>query len=169
MALGVALLRNKHDNLVIEKCTELGCKVFYLMETERTIKKASDNMIEKYGKVAIAAIKQCDNAWLPEIKDTCNLLSTIQQMRADGFMPVVALESGAHEHLFTIRDNFKDQSLGMIIGPEGGFSAKERDLIHQEKVPAITLGNHILRAETAAVAAISLLAGINYYWNSKYY
>ncbi|MCF7919328.1 MAG: 16S rRNA (uracil(1498)-N(3))-methyltransferase [Candidatus Cloacimonetes bacterium] len=169
MALGFALLKNRHDHLIIEKCTELGCQAFYPVETERTIRKGNDNLSDKLLKVAIAAIKQCDNAWLPEIGECHDLETTLQKMRSDGFLPVVALETGESEHLFTVRESAGDQPLGLIIGPEGGFSEAERKLFELEKVQTITLGNHILRAETAAIAAISLLAGVNHYHNRDYY
>jgi len=169
IALGFALLKNKHDHLVIEKCTELGCRTFYPIMTERTIRKGNENLANKFMKVAKAAIKQCDNAWLPEIENCNELSETIAQMRNDGYLPVAAMESDASKHLINLLNENPKQAIGIIIGPEGGFSDAECKLFENEQVPMITLGNHVLRAETAAISAISIIAGINCNRDSSYY
>ena len=67
IAVAFPLLKNKHDGMIVEKLTELGVKDFFPIITERTVRKLSANTVEKFHKVAIAAMKQCDNAFLPEI------------------------------------------------------------------------------------------------------
>ncbi|MCF7911060.1 MAG: 16S rRNA (uracil(1498)-N(3))-methyltransferase [Candidatus Cloacimonetes bacterium] len=169
MALGFALLKNKHDSLIIEKATELGCAVFYPLETQRTVRRNSANQQQKFHKTGIAAMKQCDNAWLPEIKE-CHILSEIPAvMRQDGFIPVVALETERQRTLPEILAEFPEKPLGIIIGPEGGFSAEEIDFFVREEVMSFSLGNHILRAETAAISSLAQLAGLNFNLNRDYY
>ena len=169
MALAFALLKNKHDSLIIEKATELGCSRFYPLETERTIRKNSANQQNKFHKIAIAAMKQCDNAWLPLINECVDLRKIPDLMRKDGFVPVVALETERQRSLFEIKNQFPGGSLGIIIGPEGGFSQQEKEFLSKEEVISFSLGNHILRAETAAIAALSQLSGLNYNLNKEYY
>ena len=169
MALGFALLKNKHDNLIIEKATELGCGVFYPLETVRTVRRNSANQQQKFIKTGIAAMKQCDNAWLPEIKECHNLKDIPSLMREDGFIPVVALETERQRSLPEIIATYPDQPLGIIIGPEGGFAREEIDFFNREEVMSFSLGNHILRAETAAISSIAQLAGINFNLNRNYY
>lgn len=169
MALAFALLKNKHDSMIIEKATELGCSLFYPLETERTVRKNSPNQQNKFQKITIAAMKQCDNAWLPRVKECVDLRAIPELMRKDGYVPVVALETERKRSLFEIKSQFLQEPLGIIIGPEGGFSQQEKDFFIKEKVISFSLGNHILRAETAAIAAISQLSGLNYNLNREYY
>ncbi len=169
MALGFALLKNKHDNMIIEKVTELGCSSFYPLETERTVRHISDNLISKLHKVAISAIKQCDNAWLPEINECYNLREIPSRMKEDGYLPVVALETENTVNLQELKRIYPDRSMGIIIGPEGGFTKTEIEFFKEEQIATFSLGNHTLRAETAAITAISQLAGINLYSDKNYY
>ncbi|MDP8221243.1 MAG: RsmE family RNA methyltransferase [Candidatus Stygibacter frigidus] len=169
MALAFALLKNKHDSMIIEKTTELGCSIFYPMETERTIRRNSSNQQNKFHKIAIAAMKQCDNAWLPEIKECRDIRKIPDLLRKDSFIPVVALETENKRSFSEIKSQFPNESLGIIIGPEGGFSQQEIEFLKKSDVISFSLGNHILRAETAAITAISQLSGFNYNLNREYY
>jgi 16S rRNA (uracil1498-N3)-methyltransferase len=169
MALGFALLKNKHDSLIIEKATELGCSSFYPLLTTRTVRSNSENLTDKFKKTAIAAIKQCDNAWCPLIKDCLTLEEQINQIRRDGFLPVAALETKPGVNLYDIWQKHPGQDMCLIIGPEGGFCEEEMEFFRKEKVDTFSLGNHILRAETAAIAAIAQLTGFNFSKDSQYY
>ena len=161
-----ALLKNKHDNLIVEKLTELGVKKFFPIITERTVRKASENTTVKFRKYAISAIKQCDNAFLPEINKIQNLELLLNAKM--NYQLIVALEIGKHKTISQIAEEI-NKPLCIIIGPEGGFSSKEIDLFRKKEIPAYSLGNHILRAETAAIASVSQL--LEYYLrkNPEYY
>lgn len=169
MALAFSLLKNKHDSLIIEKATELGCSVFYPIETERSVRRKSTNLETKFEKTAIAAIKQCDNAWLPEIKNCQILEAALDQIRKDGFLPVAALENYRGTYLSEIKQENSSEPICIVIGPEGGFSEEEIDLFRREEVLPVSLGNHVLRAETAAITAISQLLLLNLQSMENYY
>ncbi|MCF7793067.1 MAG: 16S rRNA (uracil(1498)-N(3))-methyltransferase [Candidatus Cloacimonetes bacterium] len=157
IAAAFPLLKNKHDAFIIEKLTELGIKEFYPIITDRTVRQASKNTVEKFEKIAIAAMKQCDNAYLPKIHKVQNLTELLDDP-AD-YQPIVALEIGKHKTLKSILTEFSGKSICFIIGPEGGFSDKEIELFKEKKIPTFTLGNHILRAETAAIAVAAQIVG----------
>jgi len=166
IAVAFSLLRSKNDYLIIEKLTELGVKDFFPLITERSVRKSSGNTIEKFGKVAISAIKQCDNAFLPKIHQVLSLETFLNSKKH--FQTVVALEIGKHK---TIVETIKDfeKPICIIIGPEGGFSPAEANLFLEKEIPAFSLGNHILRAETAAIASVSQLLGFLLQKNPDYY
>ncbi|HHE37048.1 MAG TPA: 16S rRNA (uracil(1498)-N(3))-methyltransferase [Candidatus Cloacimonetes bacterium] len=166
IAVAFALLKNKHDNLIVEKLTELGVKDFFPIFTERTVRKLSKNTVEKFEKAAISAIKQCDNAFLPKIHKTQTLEILINSDLE--FQPILALELGKHQTISQIAEDIQ-KPLCIIIGPEGGFSNNEIEIFRQKEIPSFSLGNHILRAETAAIASVSQL--LEYYLkeNSEYY
>lgn len=167
MACAFALLRNKHDAMIIEKCTELGVRDFFPFVSDYTVRKPSANTIEKFCTTAIAAIKQCDNAFLPRIHPVQPLASCLDAMQEQGYTPAVAVESGQHPHLGCAVP--EPAAVCMVIGPEGGFSTEEKALFVQKKLLTLTLGNHILRAETAAITSISQLLHMNLMHNSAYY
>ena len=167
IAIAFPLLKNKHDNMIIEKLTELGVKDFFPLTTERTVRKTSENTSEKFLKVAIAAMKQCDNAFLPQIHEVRSLSELLKKM--EKYTPVAALEIGKHQTLNEIVANSEERSICIIIGPEGGFDKREIEYLQNKKVATFTLGNHILRAETAAIASVSQLVGSFLKNNPEYY
>ncbi len=166
ISVAIPLLKNKHDNLIVEKLTELGVKKFYPITTERTVRKGSSNIPDKFQKIAIAAIKQCDNAYLPEISECISLEELLEEL-PENVVPVAALEVGKHKLIDQVVTS--EQSVCIIIGPEGGFSPKEIEMMKQKEVKTISLGNHILRAETAAITAVSQLLSVYLKADPDYY
>ena len=167
IGLAFSLLRNKHDYLIVEKATELGVKDFFPFISSRTIKKNSRNSKIRFTKTAIAAIKQCDNAFLPEIHRILHLEELLVFIKQLGYRPVAALEIKLDRRIFNLELDNMDP-ICLVIGPEGGFENKEIDIL-AEKADCISLGNHVLRAETAAIAAVAQLMGRHLEKNSKYY
>lgn len=161
VAVGFSLLKSKHDQLIIEKLTELGIKAFFPLITGRSVRKTSPNTLKKFELTAIAAIKQCDNAHLPKVHKPVALEDALKLIKASGFTPIVALESGAKNSLNSALEQLKGQQPCLLIGPEGGFTPAEISFFEKQEIPSITLGNHILRAETAAICAAAQL--INFY------
>jgi len=155
IAIAFPLLKNKHDNMIVEKLTELGVTDFFPIITERTVRKPSNNTVEKFSKITIAAMKQCDNALLPQIHKTQSIHELLENI--EEYTPVAAMEVGKHKTLNEIVANYKKKSICIIIGPEGGFDKGEIEYLQKKQVATFTLGNHILRAETAAIVSVSQL------------
>ncbi|MDD4309525.1 MAG: RsmE family RNA methyltransferase [Candidatus Cloacimonetes bacterium] len=154
-AIAFALLKNKHDELLIEKCTELGASAFYPLESEFSVKTTSANTIIRFARIALAAIKQCDNPWLPIIKPTLKLKQAIQEIIKDGYTPILCSEARPEASLATI-----DEAINpcFIIGPEGGFSAQEFAFFADQKISAVSICKLVTRAETAAIAVTAQFA-----------
>ncbi len=169
IAVAFPLLKNKHDSLIVEKLTELGVKEFFPLITERTVRQPSKNTLDKFSKIAVSAIKQCDNAFLPKIHEFSTLKALFDKLQKKEKQPLVALETGEHRLLGNVVQEFNEKELCLVFGPEGGFSPAEIDLLHQENIPIFTLGNHILRTETAAITAVSQLLDFYLKQNPKYY
>jgi 16S rRNA (uracil1498-N3)-methyltransferase len=167
VSVAFPLLRNKHDFVIIEKLTELGIKEFFPIITNRSVRTPSANTISKFEKTAIAAIKQCDNAFLPKINNVQKLSELLQNL--EDYQPLAALETGKHQTLFELANCYPDHSICLIIGPEGGFDEEEIVYFEERNVPSFTLGNHILRAETATIAAAAQLLSFHLQQNSEYY
>ncbi len=158
IAIAFSLLRNKHDHMIVEKLTELGFKEFFPFMSDFTVRKDSGNAVAKFEAVSVAALKQCDGAYLPTIHPIMEFKETVQYLQNSGYIPLVASEWRPMSNRCTLVDGEHDVCL--VIGTEGGFSDDERNWISDRNIETFTLGNHIVRAETAAIAAAGQLTGI---------
>ncbi len=168
IAVAFSILKNKHDFLIIEKLTELGIKEFFPIITDRTVRKPSKNTTIKFKKTAVAAIKQCDNAFLPKVNITTSLTEFLENIK-ENYKPVVALEAGENRQLWEVLSSLNEENICLVIGPEGGFTFEEIEMFKDKKIQTFSLGNHIVRAETAAIAASAQLVGYFLKENPKYY
>ena len=159
-------LRSDAQNLLIEKATELGVKGIYPVKTDNCAlnNEMIDKKIDKWQKIMYESSKQCERADIP----TCYPRTTIEKVLNENHFDKVMVfcERIATK---TIRQSFeqnpikKGDKVLVIIGPEGGFSQKEFDSFKhplREKVgergqiEMLTLGDMILRAETATTVAL---------------
>ena len=148
-AIAFSLLRSKNDEWLVEKVTELGANFLFPIVTEYSVRNPSSNTLERFRKSALAAIKQCNNPYLPEIYDITSLETSLQKVVELGFQPVLASERRPEHWLDSLK---ADKPYCFFVGPEGGFSPSEFALFLQAGAQEITLSSHILRAETAAIA-----------------
>lgn len=144
--------------LIIQKSVELGVFEIVPVVTERTIvkwDKKNDIKRFRFQKVAEAAAKQSDRGIVPEIGDLVSLEEGI--LRAKSLdKSVVAYEN---EKVFTLKaflNEFNGTSLGIFIGPEGGFSDDEIIKLRNAGIPSVTLGNRILKTETAGMVTLAI-------------
>ncbi len=148
-AIAFALLKNRHDELLVEKCTELGATDFFPLFTEHSVRQPGPGTLARFAKIALAAVKQCDNPWLPRIHAPLTLEHALTTLRERGFQPIVCSENKPQRWLHDLRPEQTGQPC-FLIGPEGGWSKAEQALLQKE--PEITLARLITRAETAAIA-----------------
>ena len=167
LALAFSLLKRKNSQMIVEKLTELGVKEFFPMLTERTVKKGSKNTIEKFYKTAISAIKQCDNAYLPQINKIRSFTKTIEIIKSKGYIPIYASE--IQKEIFLKEIINPNCSYCILIGPEGGFSNSEFEYLDESNIDSFSISNHILRAETASIASVSQISSIYLQSNKSYY
>jgi len=149
--LGQSLIKNDPFNLTIQKATELGVTSFHPLITERSeLKiKMTRNRNLRWNLIARGACEQCGENWLPIIEDPIKL----DKWAAN-------VESKIKILLYPNSDNkisdfkYKD-SVSLAIGPEGDFSNYEVDSLTEKGFIPVSIGKRILRAETAAISAIS--------------
>ena len=169
IAAAFSLLKNKHDHMIVEKLTELGIKEFYPIITERSVRQPAGNYTEKFNKVARAAIKQCDNVYLPHINTAKKLPDLIDYLHQKDYEILVALETGNRKQLYNELTQCNNKNVCFVIGPEGGFSLDEINYLSEADVRIVSLGNHILRAETAAIAVAAQILNFYIMSNPDYY
>lgn len=158
-------LRSDAQALIIEKATELGVEGIYPIFTDNCALKKSviEQKIPKWQKIIFEASKQCERAKIP----TCFELSDIKNLlKSKEFDRILAFTERSAN--YKLKDYLrklpilKDEKILVIIGPEGGFSQKEFDFFKENKITTLSLGDLILRAETAVITA---LGNITYEYN----
>ena len=152
-------LRSDAQNFVIEKATELGARGVFPVTTDNCALNSSviDKKIEKWQKIMYEASKQCERADIP----VCEELTTFDKLPLKEFDRVIVYaerleEMSLKEYIAQspIKENAK---ILVIIGPEGGFSDREFEWFKSQKLPLVTLGKLILKAETAAIVGLGNL------------
>ena len=151
-------LRSDAQNLLIEKATELGTSGIYPVKTDNCAlnKEMIDKKIEKWNKIMFESSKQCERARIPKCFEQTTIETLITQNHFDkiiAFCERIA-DKSIHQS-FAEKPIKKGDNVLIIIGPEGGFSQKEFDYFKSHKeIEMLTLGDMILRAETAAIVAL---------------
>jgi 16S rRNA (uracil1498-N3)-methyltransferase len=141
---------------VVEKAAELGVTDLIPLETERTAGVGSrirGEHIEKLQRRAREAIKQCGSVWAPVV----HLPHTLSELLARHREATRWLADPDGEQPAAVRPG---QAVLVAVGPEGGFTAAERELLLGGGFRAVRLGAHTLRFETAAIAAAAVAGSL---------
>jgi 16S rRNA (uracil1498-N3)-methyltransferase len=158
--LAFSPIRQNPLNFIIQKGTELGVQKFIPILSERTMVK--DINIERVKKIIVESSEQSNRISIPEINNLESLNFFLSTFPKNGCL--VFCDINCNKSDFKNILSKKDLSpICILIGPEGDFSEKERKLIIDlNQTHSISLAKNILRAETAAVAAVTL---VNYHLN----
>ena len=145
-------LRSDAQLTVMEKATELGVRGVYPVFTDNCALRV--NKQDKWQKVMFEASKQCERAKIP----TCFAPTTFEELLQKDFDKIIVLAERSTEKSLKqyLSENpiKKGEKILAIIGPEGGFSQKEFDYFRSKNLPLISLGDLILKAETAAIVTL---------------
>ena len=145
-------LRSDSQLTIMEKATELGVRAVYPVFTDNCALKV--NKREKWQKVMYEASKQCERAKIP----TCFDPQTFDEILKNKFDKIIVFaerstEKSLKQYLKEYPIN-KGEKVLVIIGPEGGFSQREFDYFKAKNLPLISLGDLILKADTAVITAL---------------
>jgi 16S rRNA (uracil1498-N3)-methyltransferase len=167
ITLGQALPKGGFMDDIVRKATELGAARIVPLESERTqvhlAEDRTDRKIEKWQGAALEAAKQCGNPWLPEILPVKGASDFIATAQGYDLKLIASLQTGAKSlktvlTAFTAAQGRRPVKVVWLIGPEGDFSAAELSQAQSFGFEAITLGPLVLRCETAALYALSVLS-----------
>ena len=149
-------------DLIVQKCTELGVKEITPMLTQycvsRPDQKSMKKKIDRWQKIAEEASKQSGRGIIPKINQCVEFKEIVNNMPNESLNLICYEKYGT-----TIKETIKDdsnQKINLIIGSEGGFSDKEIEEIKNNNINIITLGDRILRCETAPISAISIIMAL---------
>jgi 16S rRNA (uracil1498-N3)-methyltransferase len=181
--LAWSLLKKDKNDWVLQKCTELGITRFLPIVTERTEKTGFD--IDRAQKIVVEASEQCGRHDIPSVAEPASIGSVVERLTEVAVKYYADMFSKSDPFFLPLRnDSGEGQSpagsvtggrlvLGgqknrpdlptnaqlVFVGPEGGWSDKERAYFAEQGIQAIGLGQFTLRAETACIIAASKLVG----------
>ena len=152
--LAMSLIRREKFEFVLQKATELGVSKIIPIVTSRCIVQAKKDKQERYTQIVLEAAQQCKRDRIPEMSEV-KKLKEITDIPFDTKIVAYEKEEGTKQ----IVDAYQNgKNTLVLIGPEGGFSEEEIEELTAHDFQSVSLGKRILRAETAAVYALSILA-----------
>lgn len=142
-----SLLKKDKNDWVLQKATELGVSYFIPLLADRSEKTGFN--IERARKIVIEAAEQCGRSDIPKVRDAMHVAKAIEQYQDKATLYICEQDSSEGE--------LSGDDLGVLIGPEGGWSDTEKQLFKDLEIKHLNLHDFTLRAETAALTAITKL------------
>jgi 16S rRNA (uracil1498-N3)-methyltransferase len=159
VTLAAALIKFDHFEWMIEKATELGVDEIVPVETvrsERGLERAATKRRERWRRIALEASQQSRRAHLPQVHEPEELRLVLARSASYHFVldeqPGGAMLARAIPEARSTAD-----SVALLVGPEGGWTEEERAQFGRSGWTAVSMGPWVLRAETAAVAALAVV------------
>ena len=150
-----SLLKGEKLEWVLQKATELNVDTIYLVSTANCVAKYDDKKLQskvsRWEKIMLEAAQQCGRNQLPTLVVTieADALKLVAYENEDGYTIKSALQ--------LVHTNQTITDILICIGPEGGYQEKEINAIIESGGKSVSLGNTILRAETAAIGSLAMI------------
>lgn len=162
LTLVQALLKGRGFSEVVRKATEIGVSAIVPVVTERTLgrvrERTKDDRIARWRAVALSALKQSRGVYLPRV-ERVRQLPEVETLVTGADLALVAWEE---ERATSLRDRLSQAGrpgrIVLVVGPEGGLSAAEVDLLAAAGAASVSVGQRVLRADWAGPAAAAMIA-----------
>ncbi len=154
----------KRDKLeeVLQHCVEIGVTQVVPFESEYCVIKPNENKRERLEKIVMSACKQCERSVPMEIGETLSFVSLVEGIKKfqkeEKALVLFANERDGLPFDFSVLKDF--ENIAIVVGPEGGFSPKEKEILSKE-AESISLGDRILRSETASIVLSGMVSVIS--------
>ena len=167
LTLLFAPIKKARTDFIVEKATELGVSALQPVLTEYT--QTNRVRTDRMRSLAIEAAEQTERMDLPQIHEATSLNTALSDW--DPSKPLIFCDEGGEARpMSEIATDLAGRGGGLLVGPEGGFSPRERETLRSLPfVKPITLGPRILRAETAVVSALTLWQSLVGDWQKAPY
>jgi 16S rRNA (uracil1498-N3)-methyltransferase len=142
-----SLLKKDKNDWVLQKCTELGVSHFVPLLADRSEKTGFN--VERAEKIVIEAAEQCGRSDIPRVREPITVETALKEFRDKITLFICEQASDS--------PTVNQDAVGLLIGPEGGWSDAEKELFKSAEIKQLNLHDFTLRAETAAVTAASKL------------
>ena len=167
ITLGQALPKGSFMDAIVRKATEIGATRIVPLESERTQVhldgNRQDKKIEKWQTAALEAAKQCGNPFVPEVLHVQSATAFLESAKDYDLKLIASLQPGARSLKAVLKDfttthNRAPKKVLWLVGPEGDFTPAEMSTSRSCGFEPVTLGPLVLRCETAAIYALSILS-----------
>jgi 16S rRNA (uracil1498-N3)-methyltransferase len=158
LTLAQVVPRGAAMDLIVAKATELGVSWIVPLEAERSVRRASASGQEaRWRRIIAEATEQCGRRTLPDLAKPTTLDALLRNRATDE--PLLACDNGdgALPLVRVCRTLTAAAALTVLVGGEGGLTSEEVDRVRQQGGRLVALGPRLLRAETAALAALAVL------------
>ena len=155
----LAVFKFDHFEWAVEKATELGvARITPVLarRTEKHLALAATKRVERWRRIALEASKQSRRTDIPEIAEPVSLKLALERETSE--VCILLSETEQAVSLSAALDESRGATHSLAIGPEGGWTPDEMSLFVSNGWRSVTLGPRILRAETAAIAAIAIVS-----------
>lgn len=166
ITLAQAIPKGKTLDVIIQKATELGVHQIIPILSERTVVKIEEDdsakKTERWREIVVDAAKQSGNNWMPSIEAVRNVRQLAKEVRNFDLALIGSLQPDS-KFLKAYLDDFSSErkklpaSVLICIGPEGDYTPAELSLLQGSGCRPITLGQIVLRSDTAAICALATL------------
>lgn len=143
---------NKMD-ILLKQCAETGVRKIQPLICERTVSIPKKTKLKRWKKLLVEGIKQSHNPFLPEINMPIKFKNACRNIENQNYQ---AYFGSAAANFAEIPVN-KKQIPAWIVGPEGGFSEKEKEIMLEKKFKPIKISEYVMRTETAALTGAAIL------------
>ena len=151
MHLAVGLIKKDRIEWLLEKAVECGALSITPLLLDRCLKKSLN--LERSQKIVRTAAKQCGRSRFPKLNEPTSLDNYLN----DKSDLTVCLQSEGETSLSTWQREKSPNKVSVLIGPEGDFSENEMNVIRDNNINIVSLGNRRLRTETAAITALNII------------
>ena len=158
-----SLLKGEKLEWVLQKATELNVDTIYLVSTANCVAKYDDKKLQskvsRWKKIMLEAAQQCGRNQLPTLV-VGETLSQVLEIESDALKLVAYENEDGHTIKTALQSIHTNQTITDIlicVGPEGGYQEKEINAIIKSGGKSVSLGNTILRAETAAIGSLAMI------------
>ena len=155
-----AVLKGDRLDYVLQKCTELGVFNFVPVLCSRSLYRGpewSSNRMARWRTVVKEASEQSERSHLPLISGAVGFEAACDLVQGTGIILWEREETVTLKSSLICPEIFTDRRLTIFVGPEGGFTDQEIDYARTVGIASVSLGKRILRAETAAISAVSIV------------
>ena len=163
ISLYTAIPKGERFDWLIEKASEIGVsKIVPVIYVRSVVKELSENKLERYKKISISASSQSWRADIMPIEKPTSFIETAETVsNQKDTLNMLPWESEEDKNILTVlNENKKIKNINIFIGPEGGFDKTEIDVAIKKGFKTVTLGKNILRVETAAIVASSIVTAM---------
>jgi len=157
LEIAAAIPKGDRAATMLDMATQLGMTAFIPLSATHSVVEGGDKALRRWQRVCVEACKQSRRAWLPNLRaDGVEPAVAVAESITAGMAALVADRAGGCVDE-VLQGSSAAKGARVFIGPEGGFTPSELDSIRDAGAVPVRLAEHILRIETAAVAACALL------------